>query len=143
MRPMAVTPSDIFDLAIKRHREPWNWTLHFVGLCGFGMTMLTHSFLFFAASLIVFGAGFFELGLPPVKEGRWLRFARACIEWEKNWVATPWNWHKTWRFVVVMGVAAVAVWALWTRDMGLLLLFLGFGYLIRVMMDNRDGGVKP
>lgn len=140
---MTVTPSDIFELAVNRHREPWNWTLHFAAMCGFAATMLTHSFLMFAASLIVFGAGFFELGLPPMGDGRWLKFVKERIEWEKNWAAAPWNWHKIWRLAVVVLLSGVAIWALWTRDAGVLLLFLGFGYLVRVMKENMSGGIKP
>lgn len=140
---MAITPSDIFDLALSRHREPWNWTLHFAGLAGFTLTLLLHSYLMFAVSLIIFGAGFFQLNLPPLPENRWLRFVHSAVEWEKNWVAAPWNWHKTWRFGFVLLITYITIWALWTRDAVVLALLIGFGYLIKVVLENLEYDIRP
>lgn len=138
-----MTPSEIFALALKRHRKPWNWTLHFVGLIGFGLTLLLHSYLMFATSLILFGAGSFDLQLPVTSDNRWLRFVAKAIEWEKDWVAAPWNWYKTRRFLFVLAVVFVSIWALWTRDGVVLCLLVAFAYLLKVMKENIAGGIDP
>ncbi len=140
---MAVTPSDILDLALARHRRPWNVTAHFVALACLALALLLHSFLLFATSLIFLGAGFFELSLPAMPEGRWLRFVRGMIEWEKNWSVLPWTPGKWARTGLVVILASVLVWALWTVDLVVLALFGGFGYLVRVVVDNRAGGIDP
>jgi hypothetical protein len=140
---MAVTPSDILDLALARHRRPWNFTAHFVALAFFALALLLHSFLLFAASLIFFGAGFFELSLSAMPEGRWLRFVRGMIEWERNWSVLPWTAGKWARTGFVALLVCVLVWALWTVDLVVLALFCGFGYLARVVAENRAGGIDP
>ncbi|QGY42007.1 hypothetical protein GM415_07405 [Pseudodesulfovibrio cashew] len=140
---MTATPSEIFDLAVKRHRLPWNWTLHTAALAGFALTLLAHSPLLFAASLIVAGAGFFEPDLPTPPDNRWFRLAARAVEWEKNWAAAPWNRHKVLRFAFVLLVALVAAWALWTRDPVVLALLAAFAYLVYVVRDNMAGGIDP
>jgi len=140
---MPVTPSEILTLAIQRHRQPWNWTLHFCGLAGFALSLMLHSYLLFAASLIIFGAGFFELGLPPVKENRWLRFVHEAVEWEKNWIAAPWNWQKIWRFGVFLMFAVLFIWACWEQEPVAIALFSGFAYLAKVVRENKEGGIDP
>ncbi len=140
---MSITPSEIFILAITRHQKPWNWSLHFAGLIGFALSLLFHSYLLFATSLIFSGAGFFDLKLPPVPESRWLRFVASAVEWEKNWVAAPWSGHKIRRMFLVVLIAAITVWALWTKDGVVLSLLVGFAYLFKIMKENMEGGIDP
>lgn len=140
---MALTPTDILSLALTRHRLPWNWTAHFAALGVFAFTLLLHSYILLAVTLACFGAGFFELGLPDMKEGRWKRFVTRMVEWEKNWIAAPWNRGKWWRFLFVLMVAAVTVWALWTGNPPLLALLVAFAYLARVVKENKEAGVDP
>lgn len=140
---MTVTPSDIFRLALERHRMPWNWTLHAAAIFGFGLTLLLHSPLMLSASLILLGTGFFDIKMPEMPDGRWRRLVLSAVEWEKNWVAAPWNRYKWWRFLFVLAVSLMIIWALWTRDLAAIGLLVGFGYLIRVMRENIEGGVDP
>lgn len=140
---MTITPSEIFSLALKRHRAPWNWTLHFAALFGFGLTLLLHSYLVFAVTMIVFGTGFFELGLPKAPDNRWFGFVTRGVEWEKNWVAAPWGWYKIRRFIYVLLIGLLTIWALWTRDAAVLALLIGFAFLIRIMRENMDVGIDP
>lgn len=140
---MVTTPSDIRKLAIRRHQSTWNWTLHFAAVIGFCLTLLFNSYILLACSVILFGAGFFHLNLPVLKQTFWTRFVARAVEWEKNWIAAPWNFYKIWRFTVVLLLAAVIIWALWTSDAVVLALFAGFGFLIYVVRDNIAGGIKP
>lgn len=140
---MVATPSDIRKLAIERHQSTWNWTMHFAAVIGFGLTLLFHSYILLACSTVLFGAGFFKPGLPVLRETRWTRFVARAVEWEKNWIAAPWNSYKIWRFTVVLLLATIAIWALWTGDAVVLALFVGFGFLVHVVRDNMAGGIKP
>jgi len=140
---MTVTPSELFALALSRHRRPWNFTLQLGAVAVFGLALLMHSFLIFAAGLILFGFGFFELALPEMPDGRWRRLVRAVVEWEKNWSVLPWTFGKWARLCFVLLASGVLVWALWTRDLAVLALFVAFGYLARVVAENRAGGIDP
>lgn len=140
---MAVTPSELFDLALSRHRQPWNWTLHLAGLCGLGLTLLLHSPLLLAASLIMFGAGFFQWPEPPGLDSRWFRFTRQAVEWEKNWIAYPWSVHKWAWFLLTLFTVFVTVWALWTRELATLGILAGFAYLAKVVRENKANDIDP
>lgn len=138
---MAVTPSELFGLALKRHREPWNWTLHCASLLAFALTLLLHSYLLFATSLILLGAGFFDLKMPEPPKNRWFKFAEEGVEWEKDWVAYPWTFRKIWRFAFVVLVSLIVCWVLVTRELSALGMLMGFAYLIKVVRDNRESGI--
>jgi len=138
---MAVTPAELFALALERHRQPWNWSFQFAAVWVFGLTLLFHSYLLLAVTLIFFGAGFFHLDLPPVPGNRWISFVKKGVEWEKNWIAAPWNLIKWKRFLFVVVVSGVLVWALWTREYAALGLILGFACLVKVMVDNKAAGI--
>jgi hypothetical protein len=140
---MTLTPSDIFVLALRRHRTPWNFTVQAAAMGCFVLTLLLHSFLLLATSLIFFGAGFFELPLPEMGDGRWRRFVMAMIEWEKNWSSLPWTFRKWARFICVLILACVLLWALWAVDILVLCLFAAFGYLAHIVAENRDAGIDP
>ncbi|MFH1912945.1 MAG: hypothetical protein ABIK45_01545 [Pseudomonadota bacterium] len=140
---MIVTPSQLFALALSRHRQPWNFTVQLAALACFGLALLLHSFLLFATGLILLGFGFYELALPEMPEGRWRRLVRAVVEWEKNWSVLPWTFGKLARFGFVLLLICVLIWALWTRDLAVLALFVAFAYLARVVAENRAGGIDP
>ncbi len=120
---------------------PWNWTLHCASLFGFALTLLMHSYLMFAATVIIFGAGFFELRLPDLPENRWRRFVLSAVEWEKDWIAYPWTFRKWMRLLFVLLIGFVTVWALWTREPAALGMLMGGAYLVWVARDNKSGGV--
>ncbi len=138
---MVVTPSELITLALKRHRMPWNWTLHCAALVAFALTMLFHSYLILATSMIFFGAGFYDLNMPTPPDNRWFQFVHKGVEWEKDWVAYPWSFSKTWRFAFTVVVATIISWALWTREPGTIGLLIGFAYLIKVVRENKKGGI--
>ncbi|MCJ2165860.1 MULTISPECIES: hypothetical protein [unclassified Pseudodesulfovibrio] len=138
---MAVTPSELFDLALVRHRQPWNWSLHCASMVLFCLTLLAHSYLLLASSMILFGTGFFSLNLGDPPQNRWFGFVAACVEWEKNWVAAPWNWVKWSRLLFVVCLAGAIAWVLWTRELAGIGLLVGFAALVRVVKENKDNGV--
>ena len=138
-----MTPSDLLRLALERHRRPWNWTLQFAGLVCFALALLFHSYLWLAVSLILAGAGFFELRLPEPGDSAWFRFVRGRVEWEKNWAAFPWTWRKGWRFGAVVLLSMAAMWAMWTRDLAVLTLMVAMGALVAVARKNREQGIDP
>lgn len=140
---MATTPSEVFYLALARHQLVWNWTVHFAALCLFALTLLFHSYLLLAVSLACLGAGFFDMGLPEMKDGRWRRFVLGMIEWEKNWIAAPWIWLKWLRLICVTMVALLSIWALWTQNPPVLAVLGASGYLVHVVRDNKRRGVDP
>jgi hypothetical protein len=140
---MAVTPSSLFALAVSRHRQPWNWSLHFAALVLFCLALFWHSYLMLAASLILLGVGFFELGLDGPSDNRWFRFAHGGVEWEKNWSAAPWNWVKWSRLAFAVLAAGFAAWALWGRVLEALMLLAGFAVLGWVVRLNRENGIDP
>jgi len=140
---MAVTPSEIAALALARHRGPWNWTLHLAGLAVLCLSLLLHGPLTASAGLILLAAGFFRWPEPVRPQTRWLRFVHAAVEWEKDWVAAPWNRHKWLWFLLALLVSGYAVWALWTRELASLSLLAGFAVLWRVMRENKENGVDP
>lgn len=140
---MAVTPSSLFGLAVSRHRQPWNWSLHCAGLSLFALALFTHGYLVLAASLILLGTGFFELDLGAPPENLWFRFVHRGVEWERNWSAAPWNRGKWWRLLMAVVLAGVTAWALWVRELATLMLLVGFAVLIRVRQRNRDAGIDP
>ncbi|MGL1863298.1 MAG: hypothetical protein OCC46_12305 [Pseudodesulfovibrio sp.] len=138
---MFTTPTEIIKLALKRHREPWNWTLQCAALVGLGATMLTQSYLMLAFTLILFGVGFFALNMPEMQDNPWLRFVKRMVEWEKNWIAYPWTFHKCWRLAVTVLVACVVIWAFWTREAAVIGLLIGFVYLIKVVRSNKENEI--
>lgn len=140
---MATTPAEVFALALARHRLLWNWTAHFAALCLFAFTLLFHSYVLLAVTLALFGAGFYELGLPEMKDGRWRQFVLRMIEWEKNWIAAPWIWGKWWRFLFICSVVLVVVWALWTGNPPVIMVLISFAYLSHVVRENKKRGVDP
>ncbi|WP_285906659.1 hypothetical protein [Pseudodesulfovibrio pelocollis] len=140
---MTVTPSELFALALSRHRQPWNFTVQLAALACFALALLLHSFLLFAAGLILLGFGFFELDLPEMPQGRWRRLVHAAVEWEKNWSVLPWTFRKVARLCFVLLLTGLLIWALWTRDLAVLALFVAFAYLARVVAENRAGGIDP
>jgi hypothetical protein len=140
---MGVTPSSLFALAVIRHRQPWNWSLHCAALVLFCLTLLAHSYLMLAASLILLGVGFFELKLDEPPDNRWFKFARRGVEWEKDWSAAPWNRVKRARLVFALLAAGFAVWALWVRELAGLMLVAGFAVLAWVVRQNRENGIDP
>jgi len=137
---MIVTPSSLFALAVSRHRQPWNWSLHFAAVVLSGLTLFSHSYLMLAASLILLGVGFFELGLDRPTESRWFRFVSRSVEWEKDWAAVPWNRVKCSRLAFAVLVAGFTVWALWVRELAALMLLAGFAVLAWVARQNRESG---
>ncbi len=140
---MTVTPSSLFALAVSRHRQPWNWSLHVAALVLFCLALLTHGYLLLAASFVLLGVGFFELKLPDQPDNRWFRLARRGVEWEKNWAAAPWNRVKWTRLLIFAALASLSVWALWVRELATLMLLAGFAVLVRVMRENRKSGIDP
>ena len=140
---MVVTPSSLFALALARHRLPWNWSLHLAAQVLFGLTLLAHSYLLLAATLILFGTGLLELDLPEPPDHWWFRFVHRGVEWEKNWAAAPWNRVKWTRLLLTVLLCGVAVWALWVRELATLMLLAGFAALVRVMLQNRESGIDP
>lgn len=140
---MSVTPAQILNRAFERHYQPWNWSIQFTALWLFGLTLLFHSYLLLAATLVLFGTGFFQLHMPQDPENRWFSFVKKGVEWEKNWVAAPWTFYKWRRFLFVLIMAYFLVWALWTLEYATLGLFIGFGYLIKVMVENKEAGIDP
>lgn len=140
---MVVTPSELAALALARHQEPWNWTFQAAGLCLLCPALFFHSFLFLAAALIFLGAGFFRLQLGPPPDNRWFRLVHNALEWEKNWLAAPWNRYKIIRFAFVIGTSIALTLALWTREAAALALLLGFAVLARVAVENKQNGIDP
>lgn len=140
---MVVTPAELAELALKRHREPWNWTIQFAALPLACLTFLTHSYLLAATTLILISAGFLHLKMDEAPDNRWFRFVHAAVEWEKNWIAAPWNWYKGLRFLFFLLVSALTIWALWTHELATLGLLLGFAVLVRVVRENKQDGIEP
>lgn len=140
---MTITPAHLFELAIERHRQPWNWTSQFTALGLFCLTLLLHSYLLLAATLIFFGAGFFRMQLPEPPNNRWFRFVTAAVEWEKDWIAAPWNWDKSWRFGLALIMTIAAIWAFWKQEPAAIALLICFAFLARVVFENKNAGIDP
>lgn len=140
---MPVTPSELLRLAMKRHRMEWNWSVHFAAMVNFGLALLLHSWLLTATTLILLAAGCFDFGLGPLPEGRWQRLVHRGLEWERNWSVAEWDFGKSARFAIFLVALVTSVWALWTRDLAMLGLLFGFGFLYWVMLDNLSGGIDP
>ncbi|WP_319541697.1 hypothetical protein [uncultured Pseudodesulfovibrio sp.] len=140
---MNVTPADLAKLALERHRLPWNWSLQFAALILFCLTLLFHSPLFLTATIILCATGFLSLNMDEPPDNRWFRFVKAGIEWEKDWIAAPWNWAKWTKFIFIFIITIVFLWALWTREAATLGLILGFAVLIRVVVENMKNGIEP
>jgi glucan phosphoethanolaminetransferase (alkaline phosphatase superfamily) len=138
---MTVTPAELFALALERHQQHWNWSFQFVAALVFGLVLLFHSYLLLAVSLVLFGVGFFQLNLPPFEKKWWISFVKKGVEWEKNWIAAPWNLIKWRRFLFVLVATCVLVWALWIREYAALGLILGFAYLVKVKAENKAAGI--
>lgn len=140
---MPVTPSELASLALARHRKPWNWTFQAAALAGLCLTLLFRSYLLLAVSLILFGAGFFPLRLDEPPDNRWFRFVHRFLQWEKNWVAAPWNWHKIWRLGFAASATILIISALWIREPAALGLIVGFVVLARFVAENKADGIDP
>lgn len=140
---MSVTPSQLFDLALFRHRQPWNWSLHFAALVLFCLTLLGHSYLLLAASLILLGAGFFDLKLGDPPGNLWFGFVKRGVEREKNWASLPWNWAKWLWLLITLCLALAVIWVLWTRELAGLGLLAGFGALAWAAGQNRANNEGP
>ncbi|MGE4193973.1 MAG: hypothetical protein AB7E51_11345 [Pseudodesulfovibrio sp.] len=140
---MIVTPSSLFELAVRRHRQPWNWSLHCAALALFCCALLWRSYLALSAGAVLFGAGFFELNLGELPAGRWSGLVRRGVEWEKNWSAVPWTWLKWARLGFSLLVGAVLVWALWESELATLMLLACFAVLWRIRRENRESGIDP
>jgi len=140
---MFTTPTKLLELAIERHRKPWNWTIQFAGVSLLCLTLLAHSYLLLAASLILLGTGFLDLNMDDPPDNRWFKFVTAGVEWEKNWVALPWNFAKIFKFTLVMIILGALIWVLVVRELAAIGLFIGFVYLARVVIENKESGVEP
>ncbi|WP_419785670.1 hypothetical protein [Pseudodesulfovibrio sp.] len=137
------TSSGLAALALARHRSHWNWTLHLAGLVVLALSLLLHGPLTASAGLILLGAGFFSWPEPPHTDGRWQRFVRAGIEWEKDWIAAPWNRRKWIPFLAALLIGGYILWALWVRELASLALLIGFAVLLRVRKENKENGIDP
>ncbi len=140
---MPVTPAQLLSLAIARHHQPWNWSLHFAALLLLCLALLFHGYLLLAAAMILFGAGFFPLNLSTPKKNRWFAFVQRRIEAQKDWTAQPWTGPKVLRLTILCMVLLYAAWALWVREWASLGLLLGFAALYPLIAENRAGGIKP
>lgn len=140
---MTLTPKGLYQLAVTRHQQPWNWTFHFTALLCFALSLLTHSYLLFAACVILFGTGFFELSLSYFPRHRWWDFVYSGTEWEKNWIAAPWNARKWLRTAFVLLIVFWLIWSLWTREIISISLLIGFAVLLKISHDNKASGIDP
>lgn len=140
---MAVTPSELFALAVVRHRQPWNLTLHLAGVGAFALALLLHSYLLLAMALILGGAGFvaYDVGEPP--DNGWFRFTAGLVRWERDWASLPWTWRKISRVGLALLLAGVTVWALWVRELATIGLLIGAAALAWVVRDNREKDSWP
>lgn len=116
--------------------------MHVAAAFLFLAAMLFHSHTFFVLSVVLAGAGFLNLHLPEIKEGRMQRIIRAGIAAEKRLGAMAPGWRKRGLGGGVMfGFILIAI-ALWTRALLLIAALIGVGVLVWVAYDNRRYGIR-
>ncbi|WP_147820001.1 hypothetical protein [Salidesulfovibrio onnuriiensis] len=136
-----LTPRDLLDLAVSRHRQPWNFTAHCCGLCLMGLALLLHSGLCVAAGLILLGTGLLILPLPPMPPGRWRRSVDRLIAAEVQWINTPMNGKKLFRTLVWAVILGFTVWTLWARELLSLTLLAAMLAVYRAYLYNKTTGI--
>lgn len=136
-----ITPRELLDLAISRHRQPWNFTVQAAGLPFLILALLLHSGLFASMALILFGAGFLSLPMPAMPPGRWRRTVDRWIGAEVNWLNTPMTGKKLLGFFVFLLVAGFSIWALWTNELVSLTFLAGMLAVYRAYLYNKTTGI--
>lgn len=135
------TPRELLDLALSRHRQPWNFTVQACALPCFVLALLLHSAVFASMSIILVGAGFFALPMPAMQPGPWRRTVDRCIAAEVMWLNTPMNWIKLLKTVMWSAILAFAVWALWVGEMLSLGLLVCMGAVYKAYLYNKTTGI--
>ncbi len=136
-----ITPRDLLDLALVRHRQPWNMSFQLAGCAFLVPALLLHSAILVSLGLILVGVGFMNLRLAPMRPGRWHRVLDSVVAAEVRWLNTPMNARKFFRTVVVLGLFTVAVWALWAGDMAMLSLLVAMWAVYLAYRYNRTTGI--
>lgn len=138
-----ITPRELMDLALARHRQPWNMTLQLAGCALLAFALLLHGALVASMGLVLVAAGFMNLRLAPMRPGRWRTFLDRVLAAEVGWLNSPMGWRKLLRSIIALVIGAVTVWALWTRDVAMLGMLVCLWALYLAYRYNRTTGIDP
>lgn len=116
-----VQPASALSQALKRRRNPWNWSLQAFALFLLCMALWFSGPLLYACGIILFGASLFELHLPEMK----LRLVWRLMRAEREWFEAPWSARKRTQALGAALLAALLFWSLAVGDVALLLLAVG------------------
>lgn len=137
------SPEQLLRLAVRHHRTPWNWLVHAMALLLLACALLFHSRSFFVLFMGLLAAGFLNLHLPEMREGRFRRFAESCIAAEIRFSLHPSGWKKRGLQLTIAAAFLLSCWALWTQAILLIVLLAGAAVLVKVAMDNKACGIDP
>lgn len=136
-----LTPRELMDLALSRHRQPWNFTVQTCGLCCLATALLLHNGLLTATALVLFGVGFLVLPLPPMPPGVWRRSIDRFIAAEVRWLNTPMSWQKLLKGGIWTLILITTIWALWVRELLLLTFLVAMWAVYRAYLYNKTTGI--
>ncbi|KAB1441703.1 hypothetical protein [Pseudodesulfovibrio senegalensis] len=138
-----ITPRELMDLALARHRQPWNMTLQLGGCALLALALLLHGALVASMGLVLVGVGFMNLRLAPMRPGRWHTFLDRVLAAEVGWLNAPMGWRKLLRTAVLLGIVSVTFWALWMRDIAVLGMLVCMWAVYLAYRYNRTTGIDP
>lgn len=118
---MSTVPKPLAD-ALKRHRNPWNWSLQVLGLAALCSALWAGSSIFFSTGIIFLGTSLFDLHLPDMEFKPIWRAIRA----EQRWLDAPWEGRKRVQAALMTLCGAGLFLSLAINDVLLLLLLIGF-----------------
>lgn len=136
-----LSPQDLMDIALRRHRQPWNMTFQIIGMAFCIPALLFHSSICFSIALIFMGLGFMKLRLAPMPYGRWRNMLDHIVAAEVRWLNTP-KTIGTWlRTVFILALLIFIMWALWVQDIATISLIIAVWAVYLAYCYNKTTGI--
>jgi len=137
---------EVINYLWQHHAAPWNFCLHAIVVCILSTGMWKHEPVYIAIGIILFAGSLFTLPLPPMEQAGlgWLKNMIAALTEVERFFWTRICERRPWlRIVVVIFFTSATGFALWQNDIPMLL-FVGLGlYLLKILSDNIQNGIKP
>lgn len=105
-------------VALKRIRNPWNWSIRRLGILFLCLALGLKSFLFFATGTIAVAISLFELHMVEMKNRHVWRLMRI----ERDWLEADWSSRKRIQTIVLILLALLLLWSLAVDDLALIML---------------------
>lgn len=131
------TPQQLWQLALKRRRNPWNWLVQLTGVLLLCVSLTFAYWPFFVFGAVFVGVSFLEIPLAPAKG--WVRDL-AAEGMQNEDALLGWMRGSRRRKMIVWGIVAGALLIFWAGDAMLWSLLAAVVSLICVVLHNKRNG---